>query len=161
MEIALSLVFMIGSGYWLQQGIFVYGFYVDGKPGSGFIPVLFSLLVIVLSVILLGTSLRSRYKSKKEGTTVPLQKVKTSQGSVRSEILAPFIPVAIAIGGIFAMTYLGVVIAVTLLTFSWVRFISRYSLKRSLLFTVPIVLFIYVVFVWWLRVPFPRGIFGF
>lgn len=161
MEIALSLVFMIGSGYWLQQGIFVYGFYVDGKPGSGFIPVLFSLLVLGLSAILLGTLLWSRYKSKKDGATAPLEEAKTPQGSVRSEILLPFIPVAIAIGGIFAITYLGIVIGVTLLTFCWVRFISRYSLKRSLLFTVPIVLFIYVVFVWWLRVPFPRGIFGF
>ena len=36
MEILLALVFMTVSGYWLQQGLAVYGFYVDGKPGSGF-----------------------------------------------------------------------------------------------------------------------------
>lgn len=162
MEILLALVFMTVSGYWLQQGLAVYGFYIDGKPGSGFIPVLFSILVMILSAIALVRAVRTKRavpsKTTPAGDASPTVSADVDSWKTR---LQPLIPAAIAIVGIYAITYLGVVVAVALIAFCWVRFLSHYTVVRSFLFSVPIVLFIYVVFVWWLRVPFPRGVFGF
>ena len=151
MEIAINIMFLVASGFWLQQGLTVYKFWAKNQPGSGFIPVIFSLLVILLSSISLIRAI-IKMRAAASGKTVLLR--------FQWEFLRPFIPVAFAIVAIFAIRLIGVVPAVFLSSFFWLRFISQYRIGKSLLVTVPITLFIYLIFVLWLRVPFPRGVFG-
>lgn len=145
MEIVITLVFFIIAGYWLQQGIFVYGFYTEGQPGGGFIPVLFSAMIIVFSTILLVRTLKGSIKQK-------------CNEMVEQKSLAPLIPAGIAVVAIFAIEYLGIIVTVFLMAFSWMHWLNNSSMISSLIISVIVTLFIYAIFVLWLRVPFPRGI---
>jgi len=137
----ISILSILVSVFWIQQGLFQYQFWGKDSPGGGFIPVLFGVIVAAASVSVL---LRRREKS----------------GDYKSIELTSFIPVAGAVAGILLLQFFGILPAVLLFTFLWMKFLSKYSWLKSLAVSLIFSAFIIGVFRMWLHVPFPKGIFG-
>lgn len=125
--------------YWIIRGI-SYGFWVRNGPGGGFFPVISGVLAVILGIFIL-------IKQKKD------------EGKSEFTIKA-FLP----IGGILAIALssyvFGLIISVALYVFSWLRFIEKYKTSKSVIVGVCCSVIIYLIFVTWLCVPFPKGIIG-
>lgn len=139
-----SLVGIPVGLYWAAMG-FVYGFWKDFGPGSGFIPVIFGLLTTVLCLILFRQSLL-----KKDGEGFDSKELHTV-GLVMVTVAAALI----------ALNILGTILTLTVLIIAWLRVLERYSWFSAAKVSVGTVIIAYLVFVQWLRVPLPTGLLGF
>jgi len=156
MEIAINLLIFLLAGYWFQQGIAVYKFWGNNQPGSGFIPVLFALVLMVMSLLLLVRAILHR---KKDDTKEP--EAVSDQDSAKIPLwIRPLIPAGYAVVSIGALVLLGVIPAMFLTSFVWMKWVSKVPLVKSLTISTIVTVFVYLIFVFWLRIPFPRGIFG-
>lgn len=157
MEIAINILIFLVGGYWVQQGISVYKFWLKGVPGSGFMPVLFGVLLMVFSGYLLVQAVR---KLKQDpGSEAKEGKPATAEGKYPVWI-RPLVPAVYTLLAIGLMVLTGVIPAMFLTAFLWLFCISKVKLGKSLLITTIVTLFVFLVFVLWLKIPFPRGVFG-
>ncbi|MGE4585143.1 MAG: tripartite tricarboxylate transporter TctB family protein [Sphaerochaeta sp.] len=140
MDIVLVVIEIIVAIVWIQQGIVRYDFWEKGRPGGGFVPVVFAIIVLVAALAIL---IKTVFGKKKEKTAA-------FQSSA-------FIPVAAAVLGGFMLQVVGIALSVFLFTTIWMRFLSKYSWVKTLLTSAIFTAFIYGIFGMWLRVPFPRG----
>lgn len=140
MDIVIVIIEIIVAIVWVQQGIVRYGFWEDGRPGGGFVPVIFATIVLAAALAIL---IRVVFGKKKQGKYA-------FQSSA-------FIPVAAAVLGGFMLQVVGIVLSVFLFTSIWMRFLSKYSWLKTLIASSLFTLFIYGIFGMWLRVPFPHG----
>lgn len=153
MELAINLIIFLLSGYWCQQGLMVYTFWNKNQPGSGFIPVIFSVILMIFSCVLLLKEIKRILKDRSQAT----QTVSTfSLSSVR-----PLLPVVYTLAAIVVFRLTGVVISMFLTSFIWLLFVSKVRPSKSLAISAIVTLLVYLIFVVWLRIPFPRSIFGF
>lgn len=141
MDIAIVTGAIFVAVVWIQQGIVRYGFWEDGKPGGGFVPVVFAALVLVVSTAILIREVLGK---------------KSTQKTYRFQAGA-YLPAAAAVIGAFMIQVLGIVAAVFFFSAVWMRYLSRYSWAKTLLSSAIFTLFIYGVFRLWLHVPFPQG----
>lgn len=125
--------------YFLYNGWFKYGFWRDGAPNGGFIPVIFGALTLVLSIMEIIQS------KKEEGSKI---------------VLRQFIPPAVIVLAVFLINILGMLIVLLAMVIAWLRFLERYSYLKSAIIGICVTAFIYGVFVMWLQVPFPTGLLG-
>lgn len=70
------------------------------------------------------------------------------------------VPVAIGILVVLGTKLIGLFLSVTIMLFCWLKFLSGYSWKKSLLVTVCVMAILYGVFKAWLAVPLPKGLLG-
>ena len=161
MELTIHILIFLFGGYWVQQGIFVYKFWIKGLPGSGFMPVLFGVLLMVLSGFLLVKDLRRKIE-KSNNTNPPEDEdvISSKPNEKYPEWIRPLIPAVYTLLAIGLMVVAGMVPAMFLTAFIWLFFIGKIKLGKSLLISIIITLIVYLVFVLWLRIPFPRGVFG-
>lgn len=141
MEIVIAVLNIIIAVTWIFLGITQYGFWGGGKPQGGFVPIIFAVLVLVFTLAVVYRLFRR---------TITVQPVKMNWDAAT--------PVFSAVGGVVLILLFGIVPAVFLFNFGWMRFLSKYSLKRSIFVSLIFTLFVYAVFRLWLRVPFPTGI---
>lgn len=153
MEIAINMLMVLLGGYWVQQGLVVYKFWVKGVPGSGFMPVIFGLFLMLLSGFLAVVAVKKRVgatdkgQSKEDGAKYPLW-------------IRPLVPAVYSMFSIVLMVSVGVLPTMFLTAFIWLLVVSKSPLGKSLFVSVVITLCVYLIFVLWLRIPFPRGVFG-
>lgn len=157
MAIIVNAILFLLSAYWFQQGIVVYKFWTRNLPGNGFIPVIFSVVLMILSASLVVIEVRKTVKARKNASA---EEVAPEEGPDRSWLRA-LVPIVYSILAIVAFRWLGVVISMFLTAFVWLFWISKIELKKSLSISLILTLIVYGIFVMWLRIPFPRGIFGF
>ena len=141
MDIVLVILEIFVAVVWIQQGIVRYGFWEDGKPGGGFVPVIFGALVLGVALAILIREVFGK---------------KSTQKPYRFQSGA-YLPAAAAVIGAFMIQVLGIAAAVFFFAAIWMRYLSRYSWTKTLLSSAIFTLFIYGVFRLWLRVPFPKG----
>ena len=141
MDIAIVIIEILVAIVWIQQGIVRYGFWEDGKPGGGFVPVIFATLLLVVSLTIL--------------IRVVIGK-KNTQEPYRFQAGA-YLPAAAAVVGAFMIQVLGIAAAVFFFATIWMRYLSKYSWVKTLVSSAVFTVFIYGVFRVWLRVPFPQG----
>jgi hypothetical protein len=137
-QIIPLIAFMLGAVYVLA-GIRKYGFWDDiNGPRSGFFP------VIAGSVMMLA------------GIFAFVQSFKDKKATYRLEDFTIALAVVVAI----AVSYLiGLVPAMLLMVFLWLKFYEKVNLKSSLIVTAVISVIVIGVFVLWLGVAFPWGLF--
>lgn len=70
------------------------------------------------------------------------------------------IPVAVGLGILVGMKLIGMLLTLTLMLFCWLKFLSGYSVKKSAVVTICVMLFLYGVFKLWLKLPLPQGLLG-
>ena len=141
MDIIIVIIEIIVAIVWIQQGIVRYDFWTNGKPGGGFIPVIFAGIVLGGALVILIREVAGKKSTKEKYTFGP----------------GAFLPAAAAVLGGFMLQVVGIVLTVFLFTSIWMRFLSKYSWVKTLISSTLFTLFIYGIFRLWLRVPFPQG----
>lgn len=141
MEIAILIFEIAVAIVWIQQGIVRYGFWAEGKPSGGFVPVIFASIILVASITIL---LRVLVRKKKTGTPFKFE-------------LNNYIPVIGAVIGAFMIQLVGIAAAVFCFSVVWMHYLSKYAWVRSLVASAIFTAFIYGIFRMWLQVPFPEG----
>lgn len=156
-DIIFSLVLIVVSIAWIFEGIQL-GLWIPGvSAGSGFVPAVFAVLTLVSSLVVIYISWK---KNKVSTGSAPAEEVQIEEDSQKTG-LAKFgtaVPVLFCVGGIVCLQLFGLVITVFAISFLWLMFVSNQGLKKSLLITAAITLFIYMVFEFWLKIPFPGDI---
>lgn len=161
MELIVDVILFLIAGYWVEQGLSVYTFWAKELPGSGFIPTLFGLLVMVL--VCVSCVQHKPWRKQQVSGKTKEEQVEDKTGMLFPKCpkqVKPLIPVAYTIIGLVLILKLGVIPGVILIAFVWLYFLCGIPLKTTLPITIGASLFVYLIFVLWLRVPFPKGIFG-
>ena len=122
---------------WVIVGIAYHGWWIDGRPGSGFFPSLVGGLLVFVSVI------------------TAWEELKESDPS-----FFPFhlFPIAAVVAIVLLVLLIGFFPALTLYVFSWLKWYEKYTGRLAALITVVTIASMYGVFSLWLRVPFPGGV---
>lgn len=151
-EIILSAVLILVSAVWIVMGLDL-GMWIPGvSADSGFMPVLFGTLTLVCSALLLIQSIKKykeRDKSQDKKTSVKLDKEKVIG------FLKTYAPVPFAIFTILCLQYLGLIPAIFLLIFGWMKLMNNFPWGKSILIAVIVTAAIYAIFDLWLQIPFP------
>lgn len=110
----------------------------SNKPGPGLWPLILSVIIAAASILLLITD--HKPDSHEKFST----KSKIVLYSVFSIIIF-----------IYAFSKIGVVISSVLLLVFWLRIIGKESWRLTVLVSLSVTAFVYLLFVVWLRIPFP------
>ncbi|WP_319757940.1 tripartite tricarboxylate transporter TctB family protein [uncultured Sphaerochaeta sp.] len=140
MDIVIVIIEILVAIVWIQQGVVRYVFWENGRPGGGFVPVIFAVIVLAAALAI-------------------LIKVVFGKNQKETYVFQPsaFIPVVAAVLGGFMLQVGGIGFSVFLFTSIWMRFLSKYSWVKTLITSAIFTFFIYGIFRMWLRVPFPQG----
>jgi len=132
-------IFSIVVGiYWIVMG-FNYEFWVRKGPGGGFIPVLAGIMAVGLGILVY-------ISSNKDKTPIKFS-------------FKALLPVAGIVLLILVSYVTGLVIAIALYVFLWLKFMEKYKTSKSIIIGFCTATVIYGVFVAWLKVPLPTGLF--
>lgn len=123
--------------YWIIKGK-SYGIWVKNGPGGGLLPILAGVILLICGAI----------ATYREFQTKP---------SFKFNVKA-FLPIAcVLLISIFSYV-IGLMLAIGLFIFLWLRFYEKFNSKYSFLVCLCTILTIYLVFDYWLKVPVPLGI---
>ncbi|MDF2522668.1 MAG: Tripartite tricarboxylate transporter TctB family protein [Clostridiales bacterium] len=138
MVIAAPIISIILGLIWAIKGV-GYGFWVNNGPGGGFFPIIAGIILIICGVLAVFSQLKAKAPSD-------------------FKVLA-FLPIGCVLLIAFSSYVLGLLIAIGIFTFLWLKLYEKYTIKYSLLFSLCSIGVIYLVFDYWLQVPMPWGIF--
>ena len=122
---------------WVVVGIVFHGWWIDGRPGSGFFPSLVGGVLVLVSVITVWEELK---------------------GAPPTFNVSHLFPIAAVVAIILSVLLIGFFPALTLYVFSWLKWYEKYTGRFAALITVVTIASMYGVFSLWLRVPFPQGV---
>ena len=158
LRIVISVLLILVSCLWMYMGIFEYGMWVPGvSADTGFIPTVFGAIVLLFSVIKLIRDIKAYSQARQEAVAAEKGKASFLEILVK---LKPLLPAVIAALAIILIKIFGMVIGTFVSLFIYMKFVNNDKWVKSLWVPAVITLFFYAVFVLWLRVPFPRGVFG-
>jgi putative tricarboxylic transport membrane protein len=112
-------------------------------PGPGFFPLWSSGLMIIVTLLLL-------YKKLRESNEAPFFTSKNSRVTV-------LIFLGLSIAAVALIPVLGLLLSFGLFCTITLRFIDKYSWKRSSLVSIIMMVAVYLVFELWLQLPLPKG----
>lgn len=141
-RLAAIVLMVIGLGAII--GAFDIGFGTFNNPGPGFYPFWLALLLTIASGALLIANLNS------DGEKMVLW----NKGSW----VRPLIGVLIMLAYGFLMNWLGFFSATFLMFMTWMTIIGGEKPQKSLMVSIGIVIFVYLLFVLFLQVQLPDGI---
>ena len=144
--IAFGVLFVVGA--W-QQGLTR-----KGLPGPGFLPFLTAIIFISLSLVVFGNALRKRKGGKEAEHTLTFFPEKDSWKRIILAILALF-AYALSLG------YAGYVLTTFLFMTFILKLVEPRSRKTVFFIAAATVISTYLLFVVFLEVQLPRGIFEF
>ena len=158
LRIVISVLLILVSCLWMYMGIFEYGMWVPGvSSDTGFIPTVFGAIVLLFSVIKLIRDIKAYSQARQEAVATEKGKASFLEILVKLKPLLPAVSAALAI---ILIKIFGMVIGTFVSLFIYMKFVNNDKWVKSLWVPAVITLFFYAVFVLWLRVPFPRGVFG-
>ena len=158
LRIVISVLLIAVAGLWMGMGIFEYGMWVPGvSADTGFIPTVFGGIVLLFSVIKLVKDIKAYRQARAEAVAGEAKSVSFKEILVK---LKPLLPALTAVLAILLIKFLGMVIGTFLSLFFYMKVVNNDKWIKSIWVPAVITLFFYAVFVFWLKVPFPRGIFG-
>jgi hypothetical protein len=121
---------------WIYIAITEYGLWNDG-PQGGFMPTLAASILLIFSVVTLCSK-------------------QNKQITIR---LNEFTPVIFIITLIGVTQVLGLITAIVFMMFLWLRVMAKYPWRFSSITASSVAAVIWLIFVKWLNVPFPTGLF--
>ena len=158
LRIVISVILIFISCVWMFMGISEYGMWIPGvSADTGFIPTVFGAIVLLVSVVKLVKDIKAYVASRQGEAAVEKSAISFKDVLVK---LKPLLPAVTAILAILLIKFLGMVIGTYLSLFLYMKVVNNDKWVKSLWVPAVITLFFYAVFVLWLKVPFPRGIFG-
>ena len=158
LRIVISVLLIIIACVWMFMGITEYGIWIPGvSADTGFIPTVFGAIVLLFSVVKLVKDIKAYVASRQGEAAVEKKQVSLKEVLVS---LKPLLPAVTAVLAIMLIKFLGMVIGTFLSLFFYMKVVNNDKWIKSIWVPAVITLFFYAVFVFWLKVPFPRGIFG-
>ena len=151
-EIALSALSIL----WIVKGAVDYGVLTGQAPGGGLFPIIGGLILLLCCV--LDIVLRIKRKEPLNGEKFEGPDEYIMLGWV-PRVLRPIAVTLYGFGSMFVLEYLGFIPCVFLTCFVWLFFISRRPALRAFLTSVVTTGILYSIFVAWLNIPFPKGLF--
>ncbi len=151
-DLILSVILIILALVWGYIGIFQLGLWIPGvSADSGFIPTVFSVVLLICAVLSLVQTLKKLREGGAEGGAVenPLSNFELPA------FIRKYSVVLFCIFGILCLQYLGLVPMCFLLIFGWMILMNRFPLVRSFLIAAIVTVCIYLIFDFWLKIPFP------
>ncbi len=124
--------------YWIKSGI-TYGFWVRRGPGGGFLPIIAGIMAILFCI----SALLAERKDK----------------SPSGFSWKAFLPAGALLGMVMLSYVLGMVVSMAIYIFIWLKFIEKHTTKSAVSIGIGTAIVIYGIFVFWLRVPLPLGLF--
>jgi hypothetical protein len=132
-------IFSIIMGlYWIVNG-FIYGFWVRKGPGGGFLPVIAGIMVIIFCLSALWSDRKDKSPSNFSWMA--------------------FLPAAALLGLVLLSYVVGMIVSMGIYIFVWLKYIEKHTTKSSISIGIGTAAVIYAIFVFWLRVPMPIGLF--
>jgi putative tricarboxylic transport membrane protein len=129
----------------------------EGRIGPGFMPFFSGTLLVVFGAMVgVGALRRARGASRPEGDVrdVPEGGVEASAGRTVGFVFG------LTLVAILLIPVLGFLISFGLLVFALIRFVEGESLLRAIVVAVGAVIAAWLVFMFFLQIPLPTGIFG-
>lgn len=160
LRIVISVLLILIACLWMYMGIAEYGMWIPGvSADTGFIPTVFGAIVLLFSVVKLVKDIKAYRQARAEAVE---GEAEAKQASFMEFLvkLKPLLPAVTAVLAILLIKFLGMVIGTFLSLFFYMKVVNNDKWVKSLWVPAVITLFFYAVFVLWLKVPFPRGIFG-
>lgn len=142
---AIFSLFLVLLGIVVIYTCLGYGIWDRIRPAKGFMPFLASSIMTVCSLIWFIQSVTDKDETKEH--------VVHFSGS---EFKWMAVVLLMILGVYFLMRYLGMIFSLSVFLLVWLRFISKLSWKKTVLYTVVFSVIFYCVFVLGLKVPFPR-----
>ncbi len=134
-------LFLIGLSILLLYNIKSLKFWsVDHGPVEGFLPFFCAIILLICGIIL---------------TTKNNQEKRKDQGNSKNK---PIIFFALMFGSVILMEYIGYLFSFAIFCLGTLIFVKKYSFLKSLQIYLFLMVFIFVVFILWLRVSLPTGI---
>lgn len=141
---------------WVSLSLAVLGIFVSIKavslgignsssPGAGYFPIIGSTLLTIFAIVVLLNDLRG--KRKRQFPLLPDMKLLIK---VTCSLILY----------VLAFNYLGYILS-TFLLFLYLLYVGRYSYIATFAIALAVVFLSYLIFGYWLQVPFPRGPFPF
>ncbi len=122
----------------LTLGLTKYGFWHEVKgPLPGFFPTLVGIVLVVISALALIQSF------KDPAQPVPFEN---------------WLPAVGALGIILGTLVFGMLFSIVAFLIIWIRFYEKYEWKTTIITTLIMVAIVVGVFMFWLQVPFPKGL---
>jgi hypothetical protein len=134
------------SGFWLIYGLSRHGFWHELKgPMPGFVPSLAAVFMLAVSILEAIHSIRAGERSD--------EKPGRETGNRESWFIV------LAAAGVFVLVFfIGMIPALLLFVFFWLRFYEKAPIKDTVLVLAVSFAIGFGVFVLWLGVPFPKGL---
>ncbi len=152
----LEILMMGISILWIVMGIGKYGIWAGQAPGGGLFPVIGGGIVLVCC--LADILMRVIKKQPINGEKYEGEDQYVMLGWV-PRVLRPAAVVVYGFLCLLILKYLGFLPCTFLTCFIWLVFISRRTIVRSVITTVVVSAVLYSIFVLWLNIPFPKGLF--
>lgn len=154
--LVIEIILMAVSVLWIVMGVGTYGIWAGQAPGGGLFPLIGGIIVLLCcaaDIIMRIVKKESLMGKKDEGEDEYIM-----LGWVPRQ-LRPLFVALYAFVSIILLKYLGFIICAFFTCAIWLIFISKQKVVKSLLISVITTAFLYSVFVLWLNIPFPKGIF--
>lgn len=139
MKKGISVAFILLGVYWVISAL-SYGLWVRNGPGGGFLPLLAGILAIIFAALILRENIKNNLPANFNPKAM--------------------IPVAALLAIVVASKIIGLILAIAVYLFVWLKYYEKQSLRQSTLIAVICPLILYLVFVMWLKAPLPKGILG-
>jgi hypothetical protein len=145
----IGAVVLFGFGVWFAlTAAQHYPYWGPNGPGSGFFPVWLGAVMASLAVLLFVAATRARDPGS---SWLP-----TGRGARRLGVV--LVVTALLIG---LLNVVGMILGTGLFLVVLLRFVERYSWRLTLAVAVSVSAVNWLVFTYWLLVPFPVGVLGF
>lgn len=153
-DILISAALILVSSVWAYVAVFDLGLWIPGvSADSGFIPLLFSLLVLGCSIPMLIQAIK-KYRARDNAAEAKADGFHITKEKALA-FVQKYCPAFFAVAGILCLQYLGLIPMVFLLVFGWMKLMNRFGWIRSALIAGIVTVAIYVIFDVWLQIPFP------
>ncbi|MEW9094262.1 MAG: tripartite tricarboxylate transporter TctB family protein [Clostridiaceae bacterium] len=139
MKKIIPILSIITGCYWVIYG-FKYGFWIRKGPGGGFLPVISGILAVIFAILVLTSQKNDKDKIKFNWKA--------------------FLPVIGVMSMLLISYLLGLILAIAIYVFLWLKYIEKYKTSKSLIIGSCCSIVVYGIFVLWLSVPLPTGILG-
>lgn len=152
----LEIIMMGIATLWIVVGVGVYRIWEEQAPGGGLFPVIGGSIVLICCVI----DIMLRIMNKKP---IMGKKYSGTDSSVSLQWIPRQIrPLAIMLYGfasLLVLKFFGFLPCSLLTCFIWLCFISKKPLLQSIITSIVTTSVLYGIFVAWLNISFPKGIF--
>jgi hypothetical protein len=143
-----AVLLLVGSVAYALAAVRRYEYWALEGPGSGFLPFWLGLAMAVLAALLLVTSTRGRGPAR---AWLP-----TGHGRQRLVVVIAATAVLIAV-----LPAIGMIVGIALFLVTILRFVERYSWRLTMSVAAATAAGCWLLFSYWLGVPFPTGPLGF